>query len=175
MPQGMGEQSYQRSGAGDGLEEHLAGLRGGGRWAIGAESPGKESPRRRDGAEGVGGVHTTQGGGRRASVWRPRRRVGIRGNAGGEPRECSWGGMARWGLPDARMGNSKIETGSGVGRPEAEAELMSVECLGQRNGPRIVHTTPPRTSVSVDGSVGLLVVALGCVWSGDGIYFIVTC
>jgi hypothetical protein len=55
-------------------------------------------------------------------------------------------------MGNCRIGSSKIETGSGVGRPEAEAEAeltrgFSVECWG--NGPRIVHVRP----------LGLVVVA----------------
>lgn len=100
--------SFQQSGAGDGLEEHLAGLRGGGRGGGGAEGPGKESGRRGDGTEGVGSVHAA----RRPplvglAVPPPRGELG--GDAGGEPRgPCEWNVVGEWrlgALPDREFKN----------------------------------------------------------------------
>jgi hypothetical protein len=56
MPRAKGERTYQRPGECDGLEERVAGVRGG-RPDGGAKGPRKESRSRGDGAEGVGGVH----------------------------------------------------------------------------------------------------------------------
>jgi len=92
VPQGTGGHTYQRSGAGDGLEEHLAGLRGGRPWAGGAESPRKESRRRGDGAEGVGGVRTARRPGGPAAAWG----FETTPEASRDARlrlECGWGGI----------------------------------------------------------------------------------
>jgi hypothetical protein len=89
-PQGTGEHTYQVSGAGDGLKEHLASLRGGGRGGSGAEGPGKESGRRRDGAEGVGGVHAARGP-PRVGLAVPPPRGGLGDDAGCGRVECGWG------------------------------------------------------------------------------------
>jgi len=88
-------------------------------------------------------------------------------NAVGEVWPDGDGRMPGWGIQKL-----KREAGWGAGGGSG-TDVCGVFGATQRAEDR--HTTPPRTSVSVDGSVGLLVVALGCVWSGDGIYFIVTC
>jgi hypothetical protein len=58
MPRAKGERTYQRPGECDGIEERVAGFRGGRPdGGGGAKGPRKESRSRGDGAEGVGGVH----------------------------------------------------------------------------------------------------------------------
>ena len=62
MRRAKGERTYQRPGDCNGLQERVAGLRGGrpgggGGGGGGAKGPRKESRRRGDGAEGVGGIH----------------------------------------------------------------------------------------------------------------------
>jgi hypothetical protein len=120
MRRAKGERAYQRPGDCDGLEERVAGLRGGRPGGGGgAKGPRKESRRQGDGAEGVGGIHAAY---RRGSAARRSRGPAAAWGFGATPErvERGWGA---W-MGDCRIRSSKIETAK---QWDGESEVLHRE------------------------------------------------